>query len=437
MGLGTFLSNLTSPRVKEISPHQSYSNLERSSGLPHTRSSPNVPHSRSHNHEAYATNNGASRQPLTALPETTEQRSSRPGIAKQKSESNLKKRRSWFGGKRKVDEEIPAVPQLHNPAAETQPARPGTAVTTDEPISWSRSQTPEDFDRKTERRRSFFGRKRSQSTTSNKSKRRSWFGGRADEEEAPPLPPMPIQHSSEQHHTASAPQQDREKRRTESYSLGRQKRASVASTRSKKRSSWILPQSSNPDSEDERDEPYPPLPPLPALIADDNTSFTPDSSVATTQSPVYSNFMDTSTYVLESPSPFYTEDPVKQVTRGNSIKSPRPISGVSLSSRRSYVPRNAEKGFLKSTNQNRRSNIRHSLLDDGEGGVMMLSDEQQREWDKLKHLLEVMEQRQDQEADRASDYTESEADGRSAWERRHDPHSNSDALTALEFGVAR
>lgn len=435
MGLGTFLSNLTSPRVKEISPHQSYSNLERSSGLPHTRSSPNVPHSRSHNHEAYATNNGVSRQPLTALPETTEHRKSRPGMAKQKSESNLKKRRSWFGGKRRVHEDVPAVPQLHDSAAEAQPARPGTAVTTDEPISWSRSQTPEDSERKTERRRSFFGRKRSQSAASNKSKRRSWFGGRADDEEAPPMPPMPIQHSSEQHHTASAPYSDREKGRTGSFSFSRQRRTSIASTRSKKRRSWILPQSSNPDSEDEREEPHPPLPPLPALMADDGTSFTPDSSVATTQSPVYPNFMDTSTYAPESPRPFFTEDPVKQVTRGNSIKSPRPISGVSLSSRRSYVPRNAEKSFLKSTN--RRSNIRHSLLDDGEGGVMMLSDEQQREWDKLKNLLEVMEKRQDQEADRASDYTESEADGRSALERRNDPHSNSDALTALEFGVAR
>lgn len=175
-----------------------------------------------------------------------------------------------------------------------------------------------------------------------------------------------------------------------------------------------------------------PLPPMPALVRDDSLH-TPESSVATTRSPVQSEFID----------PRILADSPMTVTRQGSIKQPRPVSGVSLTAkrRRSYVPKNAANGFLKSTTArsassgggtDRRGSHRHSLMDDGEGGVVCLNEEQQREWDKLKHLMEVMEKRQDDGV--FGMLRELEAD-----EDRMDRamFSNVEALAALEFGEAR
>lgn len=387
-----------------------------------------------------------------------DRRASRPKITTQKSDGNLKKRRSWFGGKPKVDADVPDVPSLHRPTQYDQNRHrydrlqddvtgPGTALTTDERVKSSRSQPPEVPDQKLERQRSFFGRKRSQSSTSTTKpgKRKSWFGGRADEDDAPPLPAMPVQLKAQQQEVAKAssspPQPAREQRSSRPELLQRSKSAtSTSSRRSKRRKSWV--KSSNPDSEDEHEEVTPPMPPLPALTPDDGELYATDSSVATTRSRAPSASVDPRIHTDGTQHAFLFEDPITHVTRGNSIKAPRPLSGMSMSSRKSYVPKNAASGFLKSTTPNsRRGSTRQSLLEDGEGGVVFLTEEQQKEWDKVKHLMEVMERRQNRGVEGMLQDLEVEESGTTGHERdddrRRPVHSNTDALAALEFGVAR
>ncbi|KAK4545640.1 hypothetical protein LTR36_002593 [Oleoguttula mirabilis] len=446
MGLTTFWTQLTAPRVREIAPQQRLSNPEQRG--PGTTSS--VQKARKYNTEPNVISDVILTQPAISAEEGKMRRRSRGGVlTQQRSEGNLRKRRSWFGGRPAVDENVPDVPTLplfcsgrNRHMADqsvTGIGRPGTALTTDEQVPWSRSVTPEGYEGK-EKRKSIFGsRKRSQSSVSQvkSKKRQSWFGGRASDDDAPPMPAAPttrrMEQTGQQSYAVQAPENEGTSGRRLSRSRAPSRPRSKSNVSSKsKRKSWF--QSRNPDDADIEEE-QPPVPQMPALMYDyGHATPTPDSSVATTRSPDQSNFIDHNIFADSPVRAFMTEDPVKTMRRGNSIKQPRPISGVSLSSRRrSYIPKNAANGFLRSASGNRASQ-RHSLLDDGDGGMICLSEEQQVEWDKLKHLMEVMESRQDDGV--IGMLRELEEDEHA--ERRHDRsmYRNDDALAALEFGVA-
>jgi hypothetical protein len=371
--------------------------------------------------------------PVSSFEDMKLKRQSRSfGFFKQKSKSQsdlpLKSRLSWFGGKPDSDEDVPAVPSL--PAYlstgheeqfdldDEEDTRPGTALTTDQPVSWSCSPSPA-IQEKRRKRLSIFGKwKRSQSTASQ-SKRQSLFGGtnRSRQETAPPVPALPVNLSTHGVWTPVTNLEDRQGKRSRrgslSRALSRARSKSDTTTTKNKRRSWI--ESSNPDEAD--DDLPPPLPAVPSLMYDRSSNFTPESSVET-RSP--ENFEPADAVGI------YEEDAVRMITRGNSIKQPRPVSGLNLSARRSYIPRNAANGFVMSTNA--RSSHRHSLLDDGEGGLIYLSEEQQREWDKLKFLMDEMDHKQDRAA------VGSLAEFGGDQDRVEGaPHSNADALAALEF----
>lgn len=211
--------------------------------------------------------------------------------------------------------------------------------------------------------------------------------------------------------TARSTQRSKSKKRPQS---------TASHVRRKRRSSWWA--SSNPDYSD--DEPAPP--PVPALSH--STRTTPNTSPTT------------------------SENAYTTAVRGDNIKSPRPVSTISTTSR-PYVPRSAAKSFLMSTtpvSDNVRKSIRRSMHDAGQPGFeeggrgtyYCLSAEQQREWEKLKHLMAVMDRRRD--ATRTTFGEESVAEmfpavpqGGGMEEREGVKFRNRDALKALEVGVAK
>ncbi|KAH9814278.1 hypothetical protein Tdes44962_MAKER05716 [Teratosphaeria destructans] len=497
MGLSSFWSQITGPRVKEITPRNRFSWEDEV--LP-----PSVPITSTRNRSQSSIQpTSTHQQPVSSFDEMNFRRRSRSGtvvsVKKHKSDSNLKlkKRKSWFGGKAEAPPDIPSVPALpslqtlmdeRSPAAPfDEHFRPGTAVTTDEPITWPRAPSPPKDEDKKERRKSIFGRKwRSQSAASHLQP--STGDGKAQEERAPPLPPtssastaptlapinptarppLPtslfsanfsqplspgfppstppapgfvpaspkvldhaISHPSQPLCTLTNPKRIdsqetiQSKRRSLSNVFARSRSKSTVSAVSNKnkRRSWFA--SSNPDDDDDRSGSSTDIPQVPPLVSG-NGSETPDSSVGTAR----------------SPDPFkiaaWAEGTSATGYRDGSISTPRAVSGLSLTARRrrSYTPKNAAGGFLSSTSpkaggSDRRSSYRHSLLDDGDGGMICLSDEQQREWEKLKHLMDLMEQRQDNGVIAMLRELEEdeERDQRSRF-------SNAQALAALEFGEA-
>ncbi|KAF2768916.1 hypothetical protein EJ03DRAFT_351755 [Teratosphaeria nubilosa] len=498
MGLSSFWSQITGLRVKEITPRDRFSWADEV--LP-----PAVPvTSTGHRSQPSTQPTSTQQQPVSSFDEMSLKRRSRGGtgvsVKKQKSDSDLKlrKRKSWFGGRAEAPSDIPSVPVL--PSLQTlmdeksaaapfdDHFRSGTAVTTDEPITWPRAPSPpQEQEKKKERRKSIFGRKRrSQSVASHMQS--ATGDSKAQAERAPPLPPTPssstaptlaptdptalpplptspfsanfsqplspgfppstppapgfvpastkvldhaITHPSQPLTTLTAPKrndskeviQSRRKSLSNVVARSRSKSTvSVVSNKSKRRS-WFV--SSNPDDDDDHSGAGTPIPQAPPLVYG-NGSETPDSSVGTAR----------------SPDPFkmaaWQESTTGTGYRGGSINTPRAVSGLSLTARRrrSYTPKNAAGGFLSSTSpkaggSDRRYSYRHSFLDDGDGGMICLSVEQQKEWDKLKHLMDVMEQRQDDGV--VAMLRELEEDEERDQESRF---SNAQALAALQFGEA-
>lgn len=344
--------------------------------------------------------------------------------------------------------DAPATPAL--PVTESKPAAPKSTEEV-----WKTEQVQS-------RRNSNASVASKASRMSRKSRRKSWWQrGKGRDEEIALLPPMPAAFNAQtmpaakDRKTASpenidlsafpavpAKKQAKEDddaasirttlserataRSTKPQRIKSTKRPqSTASTTRRKRRSWWT--SSNPDdAEDESN----PLPPVPLLIRSART--TPDSSPTNSET---------------GRSPSYT------AVRGDNIKAPRPVSGISTKSR-TYTPRSAAKSFLVSTtpvSDNIRKSVRHSLhacedLDSGfenDRGTYCLSAEQQQEWEKLKHLMAVMDRRRD--ATRKTFGEESVADMFPATpkdrggneEREGVKFSNHDALAALDVGVAR
>ncbi|KAK0306185.1 hypothetical protein LTR82_016483 [Friedmanniomyces endolithicus] len=471
MGLTSIWSAIVGLRIKEITPHRpfSFEQQKEAGGVdPHANAF--------YTHHAAAFSEAALRQPpLSPREDKSAKRRSRGfSLSKAKSEGNLKKRKSWFGGKPAAEDAppVPALPVLRSTGSglgwvehdalavpEVEPTRPGTALTTDDQISWSRPTTPQlpQVEKRKSRRlslgRALKGtRKQRESTvpqTPKLEQRQSVLGGHRDMSSAitailtfatTPIKPSPGA-------IVPAAEHSLDKRKSQRKSLfSRQRSKSSASAYQSSRNTWWASNNSgNPLSDDNPDDiAAPPIPAVPALTWDHDGTATPDSSIAFTASP--DNSDDAFAARLEHAG--FADSPVRTVTRGASIKHPRPVSGVSLSSRKSYVPRNAAKGFLRSTSG--RSSRRHSLLDDGDGGMICLSDEQQREWEKLKHLMITLESRQDEGGSpvyKSPDVVSLAEDNgvlgmlrqmEEEEDRRHRlMYSNAEALAALEFGTGR
>ncbi|KAK3675478.1 hypothetical protein LTR78_004561 [Recurvomyces mirabilis] len=440
MGFSSFWTTIVGTKVKEITPqHRPFSFEE---GYQAAATAPLNP---LHQNRAAAISEVILPPRNQDAQSIKSKRKSRSfSMSKHKADGQTIKRRSWFGGKPE-EEAVPAVPKLPPFTAlppmpistlrpEAEDIRPGTALTVDDQIELDTPKTPKLGEPKAEKRKSrrlslgqaLKGRTRSKSTASQAAptleKRQSVLGGLRDM--APPVPALPVASPPPElidEDTGMVPSAlvVAEKRKSRRFSLSRaltvERRKSTASTKSSRRSWW---QSSNPD--DGESSP-PPVPAVPALIQDDGMR-TPDSSIAYTASP------DNSDLIESNP---FSDGPMRTATRGTTMKQPRPISGISVSSRKSYVPKSAAKGFLRSTS-GRMSENRHSLMEDGDGGTVCLSEEQQKEWDKLKLLMDAMDRRHDVGVVGMLRELEDDEDGE---DRRM--FSNAQALAALEFGTAR
>lgn len=384
----------------------------------------------------------------TAGPEErrSKRRSRSFNLSRQKVPGQTKKRKSWFGD-RQAAEDAPAVPALPpmSPvnSSQAQPREIGAsgefnALMTDDVVSWSHSGTPQQSstaDKRKSRRLSFGGKilasmKRRETVVEpvpQLQKQQSVRGGLRDVAPTLTASQPTVRRDAElvdedtERIPALAAVERGARRRSLRAAFGRPRSKSMASTKSKRRSWW---ESSNPDLnfDDEHGEDFrydaPPLPPLPQLVQDEGR-WTPATSVANTASPDYSNLV----YPL-----IVGDQPVHHVTRAGTMKQPRPLSGVSLSSRRKYRPKSAASGFMATVGG--RSSQRHSLMEDGENGIVLLSDEQQKEWDKLKNLMETLERRENKAAVEMLRQFEDEEEYRNGV-----AYSNAQALAALEFGT--
>jgi hypothetical protein len=116
---------------------------------------------------------------------------------------------------------------------------------------------------------------------------------------------------------------------------------------------------------------------------------------------------------------------------GSRTAGPKGVRPVSTASRKSYTPRSAAAGFLKSTNgatEGQRRSYRNSFkLEDG-SDMVCLTDDQRAAWADLMNEGAVFSDPQEAEAD-----TDSKDDVRKDTNR----FSNAQALAALEFGTPR
>lgn len=288
-------------------------------------------------------------------------------------------RRSWFGGRADPDEDVPAVPRLVQQDTNSNAYGPGTAVTT---------STVDET------------RPRRHSIARSLSRKKSWFGKSQESEvTVEALPPMPVNNITQPAKAATSTlPADQRRRRNSVKTLER--RGSTASTikpRKKRNSFW---ESSNPDDSDSD------VPPVPALVRDG----TPDSNSGASSH----NVDDTRT---------------ERATRGDGIKQPRPISTISTTSRKSYVPRSAAKGFLKSTavaSDEQRKSFRRSFHMEDDAAMVCLTEEQRIEWAKLMNNEGKFE---DRSATQQPDPERTEED------KAKVRYSNAQALAALEFGT--
>lgn len=294
--------------------------------------------------------------------------------------STRSNRRSWFGGRPDREEDVPPMPRVGQQKKTTgESVRPGTAITTD---------TIE-----TQGRRHSIAR--------SLSRKKSWFKAQEPQVTVEALPPMPVTIEQPTKAATSTLPADQRRRRNSVRTIER--RGSTASTvrpKSRKRNSFWA--SSNPDDSDSD------VPPVPALVRDRDS--TPDSnSVASS---------DNEQTRVE-----------RRNTRGDGTKQPRPLSTISTASRKSYTPRSAAKGFLKSTNgasDEQRKSFRRSFHLEDESDLVCLTEEQRIEWAKLMGNQSQFEDRSARQRPDALQQTETKDNVR---------YSNAQALAALEFGV--
>lgn len=208
--------------------------------------------------------------------------------------------------------------------------------------------------------------------------------GRVTVETLPPLPPMPM----------SIPQTSQPA--TSSLPANRRSRAgSIKSVSSQKRKSRGFWTSSNPADDSDDD-----VPPVPGLTRDHTPPESEDDGIGHART---------------------TTGLAKTVSRGSGdSKAARPVS---VSSRKSYVPRSAAKGFMNSTNpasEATRISYRKSFRIDASTDLVCLTDEQRMEWAKL---MGEPHRTYEQPKKAVGMVDESEK------------FENAQALAALEFGI--
>ena len=223
------------------------------------------------------------------------------------------------------------------------------------------------------------------------------YSSRGPIDALPTLPAMPFTvDQSAQSTTSSLPADKRRSRHATTNTLQRQ--PSMTSVKSKRRSRSSFWKSSNPDDSDSD------VPPVPAL-------YRGDSSESIRQ--------ETSQESIRMS---------RHETRTDNGKKPRPVSVVSTASRRSYVPRSAAKGFLKSTtgaSDDTRKSFRKSQNIENDVDMVCLTDEQRTEWAKL--MAGDL---------KLGDITSTPAADANKSNPFDEPKfSNSQALAALEFGT--
>nr|POF12813.1 hypothetical protein CFP56_09964 [Quercus suber]POF26258.1 hypothetical protein CFP56_22407 [Quercus suber] len=331
-------------------------------------------------------------------------KSRRFSLGRVKAEEMMRRRSSIFGAKANEETpQTPAVPAMwqgHDQRVKPsmdEDVRPGTAITVDEPVD---ATIPAD-DRaaakgintrltlleKPARKPSKAG-KASTTLGRKSSRRRSLFGGVADDddEDAPVLPAVPVKLAKPKSVKGSDVAEKRKSR-------------SAPSSQARRSQRWSLFQSSNPDDGEDAKQSVPAVPPVRSL--DRSTS----SSSPTAKPSHAQGISYYSVYADKATAPT------------------------------TYRPRSSAKGFLNTTTggtENARRSFRQSLYTDGEEDVSFLSPEQQREWDKMRLLMEAIEARDDvTTGDRAEDVSDARLP-KSDAER----FSNAQALAALEFGVA-
>ncbi|KAF2207854.1 hypothetical protein CERZMDRAFT_101880 [Cercospora zeae-maydis SCOH1-5] len=295
------------------------------------------------------------------------------GLSLSRPRSIYNNGRSWFGGRRPdTDEEVPEMPKMVLHAGQMR----------DIPLNVLPSKQAE------------------QATTRRPSSRFTQ-DERGPVQAMPTLPSMPVTvDRPAQPATSTLPADKRRSRHASTSTLRRQSSISSArSRRSRSRSSfWV---SSNPD---ESDSDIPPVPPL--CRGDSSESVRRNGS---------EDSMRTS----------------RRCTRNNEEpEKARPLSVVSTTSRKSYVPRSAAKGFLSSTNgasAETRKSFRKSFNMEDETAMVCLTEEQRMEWAKLMNgdikLAEI-----------TTTPTSELGKGDDTPPKRCS-FSNSQALAALEFGI--
>jgi hypothetical protein len=263
-------------------------------------------------------------------------------------------------------------------------------------------------------------------------RKKSWFANDhrgAVDSSLRGLPPVPVTvDQAAQRATSTLPAAKRK-------SMGE---ASIKSRRrSQSRSSFFI--SSNPDESDSD------VPPVPALTRADSTesshhdSSDNDNSRTARNTVIYNGHGGGGGSIIS--------------TSGNGIHGPkksRPLSSRSTSSRKSYTPRSAAKGFLHSTTngaaEDARRSLRKSYHLDNDATLVCLTDEQHDAWAQLMgrgdggmrkraHApVDVLVGRRDGDGD-----DERERDGGAPLPptTKRGSFANAEALAALEFGQAR
>ncbi|CAK4032237.1 Hypothetical predicted protein [Lecanosticta acicola] len=349
-------------------------------------------------------------KPTTALPSALPQAAPQPAkptreetkgerksrrFSMVRPENQSKKRRSWFGGSPDPDEDIPAVPRLVQTSGHDRGSSRDTTVQTGTVPTTGDNAAKSASTHKTKRfsiGRVLTGGEKNSQADNLLSPRRPSFSlrrqssskqGRVTVETLPPLPAMPISVSQPtKPATASLPSANR--RNAPSVK-------SIHRSNSSKRRSRGFWASSNPD-DSESD-----VPPVPGLTRDRN----PESDDADDE---------------ETP----TTRLVHTMSGGEDAKQPRPLS---VSSRKSYVPKAAAKGFLTSTNgasDATRMSYRKSFRIDSTADLICLTEDQRLEWSKLMN-----------EPHRSYEQPTKTAEPVNEEEK----FSNAQALAALEFGI--
>lgn len=407
MRFSSLLAHITAPSIKDLIPQRFRFSWEPEPSRPPSPPSPPPlfsPASLSRRYTSGGSTHSTVRQPA-ALQDpvngseepryTRRSRSLRLSRLKSSTNLTLRKRRSWFGGRPCDDEQassVPTLPPLNGQDAqflgtvytEDEITGLGTALTTDEIITWDTPVSPVTDERQKSRQQFFAGRKQPQLMVSRRSSGILSLGDQPNVNDlVPPISVMPVAARGPYGSTTDSVAADGDgleqssrtsMRRTLSGSWSKSDASSINRRRRQPPFQHLNPDDIAAEGIGHRYETFltlPPLPELPPLLCDDSIA-TPNSTLPQTYSLEATRAAD---------SAVSTYSPIPTVARTYTPKHPRPVSGLSLTAkRRSYDPTNAAIGFWTPTTDGApsRSSYEYSLFDDGEGSMIRFSKEQPR-----------------------------------------------------------